>query len=101
MPTQAESIAEKIAAEVEWTPQAAAVHDAILKAITEKVTAIMERNPDAVLKAIAVIVPTGGGREAFILIDPATQDIADELRRYAEQGEESPLATLAVARIRL
>ena len=98
---QEEMIADEIAKDTEWTPEAAYVHDAIQNAIREKITALMERDPEAVRKAIAVIVPAGDGREIFVLADPATQDIADELKRYAEEGAESPLAELAAARIHL
>lgn len=96
-----EDLAAKIAAEPAWSPRAAAAHDRILAALDAKLTALMARDPNAVLTALAVVIPLGPGRDVLILADPAAQDIADELKRYADAGEPSPLAALAAARIRL
>jgi len=90
-------LAEKIESEPEWTPAAAIVHDQIIRQFTEKVTAIAERDPQALLHAIAIIVQAGAGREVLVLSDPSANDIVTELRQYAEEGARSPLTELLKA----
>jgi hypothetical protein len=96
-----EEIAGEIASEKEWSPSQAARCDQIIREFSRKITALADEHPEAIASAVAIIVPMGRGQNLFVLTDPATQDIADELQRLAEQGEESPLAALVAARIKL
>jgi hypothetical protein len=99
MPKQPhESLAEKIQNEVEWTPTVAAMHDQIIRQFGEAITALAEKDPDAITNATAIIVQAGTGKGCLVLSDPALDDVIDELTRYAENGTPSPLAALMEAR---
>ena len=52
-------------------------------------------------KAVAVLIPRRKGNTVLVLCDPALQDVVTELTRYAQAGEESPLAKLMEHRIKL
>lgn len=99
--SKVDQVAAEILEEQEWTPEAAALHDQILRTFQRKLEELAATDPQALTKAIAIVVPTGPGKEVFVLSDPATSDIAAELRIYAQRGEASPLAELAAARIRM
>jgi hypothetical protein len=98
MPKQPhETLAERIASEVEWTPTVAARHDQIIRQFAETITALAEKRPDAITNATAIIVQAGG-KTCLVLCDPALDDVIAELTRYAENGTPSPLAALMEAR---
>ena len=68
--------------------------DEAAKAITAKIKKICEENPQKVNSAMAVIVNNGRGNAVLFLADPNTADIVQELKRYADAGEHSPLECL-------
>jgi len=93
-----ETLAEKIQSEIEWTPTVAARHDQIIRQFGKAITALAEKDPDAITNATAIIVQEGTGKSCLVLSDPALDDVIDELTRYAENGTPSPLAALMEAR---
>lgn len=59
--------------------------------------ALAEQDPQALLGAIAVIVPTTPKRALLVLADPDLEDIVAELKLRHEQGETHPLDRLFAA----
>ena len=68
-----------------------ALANEIIKKITESITAILNTDPDQLKRAHAIIIPSKGSKELFILTDPATRDAIIELRRYHADNAQSPL----------
>jgi hypothetical protein len=94
-----DALAAKIEAEPEWAPTTAALRDRILRQFTERLDALATTRPEALGRALAVVVQAGNGREVLVLSDPAAADFVTELRRHAEAGEESPLTCLLDSRM--
>jgi len=71
------------------------------KRISEQILKIKNETPDLLNKASMIILDGKKGSECLILIDDAMTDIISELKRYADQGVESPLAALMNDKVRL
>ena len=97
----ADQLAAQIDRETEWSPAVAIKHDRIIAAVTRTITALAETHPTALSKAIAIAVQSGPGNTCLVIVDPAAQDIADELHRLAQQGAPSPLAALMAIKVTL
>ncbi len=87
-----------ITSEKEWK-EAGNLGDSFTKAVTSKIKRITENHPRELNKAMAVIVNNGRGNAVLFLSDPNTADIIQELKRYADSGEDSPLECLVRALI--
>ena len=93
---ESSDVAARISSETEYSP---ASEDKAEK-IKTQTNAILDRlaaeAPELMAKAICVIVPSGRGdfRDCVVITDPKLGDIVAELKRYAEDGLESPCAAL-------
>ena len=65
--------------------------DVIAERFSERIKDIAQQHPEQLNKALSIIVPLKKGSDVIIITDPALKDFVDELRRYAEAGEHSPL----------
>lgn len=64
---------------------------------TNHFEALAEQDPQALSRAVMVIVPTTQKRALLVLADPDLEDIIDELKLRHEQGETHPLDRLFAA----
>ena len=94
-----QTLADKIASEVEWNPSVAVLRDEILRRFTERLDAICQKHPERLMDAIGIVIQAGPGRTVLILSDPSTKDIVAELQRYAEADLPSPLTQLLNAHL--
>ena len=89
------ALVDAIAAENEIKDTAERSVDEIKDLITKRLTTIAENRPAELNKAQAVILSNRKGcNDVFILADPNLKDFIDELRRYSNDGSESPLETM-------
>jgi len=96
-PESPESLSQKIKNEKKYREEIESVKN-IAEQVAEKIKLIRVKN---LSKAIAIVIPKGQGRELFVLIDPSTKDVVAELKRYAKDGVESPLAELMASKVQL
>lgn len=68
--------------------------DAIAERLGEKIRDIAKQHPEKMNQALSIIVPLKKGHDVIIIADPALKDFVDELRRYADAGEHSPLESI-------
>lgn len=86
------TLAEEIAGAKEWTP----THDATdkrIEKVQEKIKSIKEKHPEAIAKGKAIIL-SADHNETLIIVDDSLKDVIAEIRRYVDQGIDSPLAEL-------
>lgn len=87
-------LSEEIFNEVEFDAAQARAED-IQAIVSERMEELATAAPDLLNRALGVVLPAKkGSRELFVLADPNTADVIAELRRYAEDGQESPLQCL-------
>jgi ParB-like chromosome segregation protein Spo0J len=68
--------------------------DIIAERFSERIKDIAQQHPEQMNKALSIIVPLKKGHDVIIITDPALKDFVDEIRRYAEAGEHSPLESI-------
>ena len=68
--------------------------DTIAERFSERIKDVAQQHPEAMNKALSIIVPLKKGHDVIIITDPALKDFIDELKRYAEAGEHSPLESI-------
>ena len=68
--------------------------DVIAERFSERIKDIAQQHPEQMNKALSIIVPLKKGHDVIIITDPALKDFVDEIRRYAEAGEHSPLESI-------
>jgi len=88
--------AETIRREQEYKPTADDKADKIKTQTSAIIERLADEKPELLAKAICVIVPSGRGdfRHCVVITDPRLGDIVSELKRYADDGIESPCAAL-------
>ena len=65
-----------------------------IERVNRQLTELKKQNPGAFKKAKMIVLDGRKGGDVLILIDNNLNDVIKELKRYAEQGEPSPLAKL-------
>ena len=93
---EAAAVMAKIDAESEFSQTADDKAEKIKAQTSAAITRLAGEKPELLSKAICVIVPSGRGdfRDCVVIADPKLGDVADELKRYADDGIESPCAAL-------
>ena len=89
-------VTERLELAAEFKPMAIDKIEKITTQVSEALERLAEEAPERLAKALCVVVPTGRGdhRDCVIIADPKLGDIVAELRRYADDGIESPCAAL-------
>ncbi len=94
-------LAQAIEAEEEISmvsEDAQAVASKLSEKIRKRLNELAIQRPEALTKALAVILDREGGKPLFVLLDPNTKDLIVELKRLSEAEdipEGSPLAVLS------
>lgn len=88
----ADALAENIASTPEWQEKYDEAEKREEK-LHAKLKSLSATQPDALKRGNAVII-SATHSEALVIADESLADVLTELRRYAEAGEESPLARL-------
>lgn len=78
----------------EETKTAEESSDTIAERFSERIKEIAQQHPEKMNRALSIIVPLKKGHDVIIITDPALGDFVDELKRYAEAGEYSPLESI-------
>lgn len=68
--------------------------DTIAERFSERIRDVARQHPEKMNRALSIIVPLKKGHDVIIITDPALKDFIDELKRYAEAGEHSPLESI-------
>ncbi|MHB8276488.1 MAG: ParB N-terminal domain-containing protein [Candidatus Humimicrobiaceae bacterium] len=68
--------------------------DTIAERFSERIRDVAQQHPEKMNRALSIIVPLKKGHDVIIITDPALKDFVDELKRYAEAGEHSPLESI-------
>jgi len=68
--------------------------DTIIERFNERIKDVAQQHPEKMNRALSIIVPLKKGHDVIIITDPALKDFIDELKRYAEAGEYSPLESI-------
>ena len=68
--------------------------DTIAERFSERIRDVAQQHPEKMNRALSIIVPLKKGHDVLIITDPALKDFIDELKRYAEAGEHSPLESI-------
>lgn len=78
----------------EETKTAEESSDVIAERFSERIKEIAQQHPEQMNKALSIIVPLKKGHDVIVITDPSLGDFVDELKRYAEAGEHSPLEAI-------
>ncbi len=97
---QTQTLVKAIEAETELT-EARRTAGEIAEQLSQAVRRTAEADPQAFNRAHAVLIPRRKGNTVLILCDPALDDVIKELTRYAQAGDESPLAKMMERRVKL
>lgn len=92
-PPELPDVADQIRNEAEYQKERQQA-DETADRIEAKISQLKQSDPEAFNHAALIALDTRKGNEVLILVDPTFTDMITELRRYVENGEDSPLDKL-------